>query len=151
MARRVRFFSSQIEKEKEPINVRPLYEQDMGSLITVGPRGPLAIDELDTKLAAHEARLLQMNESYETLSERSRELIEARHVLRETAVFFQQVCVVLNLSRIAVTNIFFQAEGHHSEIRTSFDDSAAPLLQHDDTENQLASQFLSGGLQFDLE
>lgn len=106
MARRVRFFSSQIEKEKEPINVRPLYEQDMGSLITVGPRGPLAIDELDTKLAAHEARLLQMNESYETLSERSRELIEARHVLRETAVFFQQVCVVLNLIRIAVTNIF---------------------------------------------
>lgn len=106
MARRVRFFSSQIEKEKDPINVRPLYEQDMGSLITVGPRGPLAIDELDTKLAAHEARLLQMNESYETLSERSRELIEARHVLRETAVFFQQVCVVLNLIRIAVTNIF---------------------------------------------
>lgn len=107
MARRVRFFSSQIEKEKEPINVRPLYEQDMGSLITVGPRGPLAIDELDTKLAAHEARLLQMNESYETLSERSRELIEARHVLRETAVFFQQVYVVLNLSRIAVTKHFF--------------------------------------------
>lgn len=106
MARRVRFFSSQIEKEKEPMNVRPLYEQDMGSLITVGPRGPLAIDELDTKLAAHEARLLQMNESYETLSERSRELIEARHVLRETAVFFQQVCVVLNLLRFCCNEYF---------------------------------------------
>lgn len=78
----------------------------MGSLITVGPRGPLAIDELDTKLAAHEARLLQMNESYETLSERSRELIEARHVLRETAVFFQQVCVVLNLLRFCCNEYF---------------------------------------------
>ena len=94
MARRVRFFASQIEKEKEPIHPRPLYEQDMGSLITVGPRGPLAMDELDTKLAAHESRLLQMNESYETLSERLRELVEARHVLRETAVFFQQVRLV---------------------------------------------------------
>ncbi|TDL20169.1 V0/A0 complex, 116-kDa subunit of ATPase [Rickenella mellea] len=127
MARRVRFFSSQIEKEKEPIRLRSLH--DSAPLITVGPRGPQTIDELDVKLAEHEARLSQMNESYETLSERTRELVEARHVLRETAVFFNR------------------AEEQHTEIRTSFDDSAAPLLQHDDRENQ----FSSGSIQFDLE
>lgn len=89
MARRVRFFSTQIEKEKDLVPVRPLY--DSAPLITVGPRGPQTIDELDVKLAEHEVRLTQMNESYQTLSERTRELVEARHVLRETAVFFDRV------------------------------------------------------------
>ena len=90
MARRVRFFTSQIEKEKDPIRVRPLYESAL-NMITVGPRGPQTIDDLDVQLAEHEKRLMQMNDSYETLNNRLRELIEARHVLRETAVFFQQV------------------------------------------------------------
>ena len=94
MARRLRFFRTQIEKEKDPVRVRPLYESAL-SMITVGPRGPQTIYELDVQLAEHEKRLAQMNESYETLSERFRELVEARHVLRETAVFFQQVCLVL--------------------------------------------------------
>ena len=89
MARRVRFLASQIEHEKEKISIRPLY--DSAPLVTVGPRGPLTIDELDTKLAEHESRLLRMNESYQTLSDRLRELVEARHVLRETAAFFDQV------------------------------------------------------------
>ncbi|KAL5512032.1 VPH1 [Sanghuangporus vaninii] len=129
MARRVRFFRTQIEKEKDPVRVRPLYEAAT-SMITVGPRGPQTIDELDGQLAEHEKRLAQMNESYETLSERLRELIEARHVLRETAVFFQK------------------AEGQQTEIRTSFDDSSAPLLQHDDSENQLAAAGVEG---FELE
>jgi V-type H+-transporting ATPase subunit a len=91
MARRVRFFSTQIEKEKEKnaIPIRPLH--DSAPLITVGPRAAQTIDELDVTLAEHESRLLQMNKSYQTLSERTRELIEARHVLRETAVFFERV------------------------------------------------------------
>ena len=89
MARRVRFFSSQIEKEKNAVVIRSLF--DSSPLITVGPRGPQAIDQLDTTLSEHEVRLTQMNESYHTLSERARELVEARHVLRETAVFFQRV------------------------------------------------------------
>lgn len=89
MARRVRFFASQLEKEKEPIPVRPLY--DSAPLVTVGPRAAQTIDELDVKLAEHESRLTQMNESYQLLSERLRELVEARHVLRETAQFFDQV------------------------------------------------------------
>ena len=39
-----------------------------------------------------------------------------------------------------------QAAGSQAEIRTSFDDSSAPLLQHDDREAQY-----SGNVQFDLE
>ncbi|KAJ6592325.1 V-type ATPase, V0 complex, 116kDa subunit family [Mycena vulgaris] len=127
MARRVRFFATQIEKEKDVIPIRPLY--DSAPLITVGPRAAQTIDELDVTLAEHEARVIRMNESYQTLSERTKELVEARHVLRETAVFFDK------------------AQVQHSDIRSSFDDSSAPLLQHDDRENQ----FSTSGIQFDLE
>ncbi|KAA1477079.1 ATPase V0/A0 complex subunit [Dentipellis sp. KUC8613] len=127
MARRVRFFASQIEKEKDKIPVRPLY--DSAPLITVGPRAAQTMDDLDVTLSEHESRLAQMNESYELLSSRLRELVEARHVLRETAVFFDR------------------AESNQSDIRTSFDDSSAPLLQHDDRENQ----FSASNVQFDLE
>jgi V-type H+-transporting ATPase subunit a len=89
MGRRVRFFASQIAKEKDVVPIRPLY--DSAPLITVGPRAAQTIDELDTTLAEHEQRLIKMNESYLTFSERTKELIEARHVLRETAVFFDKV------------------------------------------------------------
>ncbi|KAJ3809264.1 V-type ATPase, V0 complex, 116kDa subunit family [Lentinula aff. lateritia] len=128
MGRRVRFFSTQIEQEKDVVPIRPLY--DSAPLIAVGPRAPQAMDELDVTLAAHEQRLTQMNESYQKLSERTKELIEARHVLRETAVFFDK------------------AQDHQTDIRTSFDDSSAPLLQHDDRENQYS---VGTGVQFDLE
>jgi V-type H+-transporting ATPase subunit a len=94
MARRVRFFNSQIEKENQyyptaPVPVRSL--GDSAPLATVGPRASQTRDELDVILAEHESRLSQMNESYTTLSARQRELVEARHVLRETAVFFDRV------------------------------------------------------------
>lgn len=127
MSRRVRFFATQIEKEKDKIPVRPLY--DSVPLVTVGPRVAQTIDELEVKLADHEQRLIQMNESYQIMSERTRELVEARHVLRETAVFFDR------------------AQGHESEIRTSMDDSAQPLLAHDDRDTQLSS----GTISLDLE
>ncbi|KAG2124494.1 V-type ATPase, V0 complex, 116kDa subunit family [Suillus cothurnatus] len=126
MARRVRFFESQIQKEKDVVPTRPLY--DSAPLVTVGPSAAHNIDELDVTLAEHETRLMQMNDSYKTLSERTRELVEARHVLRETAVFFEK------------------AETQQTDIRTSFDDSSAPLLQHDDREQQYLSS-----VQFDLE
>ncbi|KIK59030.1 hypothetical protein GYMLUDRAFT_44767 [Collybiopsis luxurians FD-317 M1] len=128
MSRRVRFFATQIQQEQDVIPIRPLY--DSAPLITTGPRAAQTIDELDVTLSAHEQRLLQMNDSYQKLSERTRELIEARHVLRETAVFFDKAHV------------------QQTDIRTSFDDSSAPLLQHDDRE-ALYSTGASG--QFDLE
>lgn len=87
MARRVRFFSGQVEKESVP--TRPLDES--APMLLVGPRVAQMRDELEVKLNEHEARLVQMNESYATLSTRTRELQEARHVLRETAVFFDRV------------------------------------------------------------
>jgi V-type H+-transporting ATPase subunit a len=102
MARHVRFFSNQIEKEKDVIPIRPLY--DSAPLITVGPRAAQTIDDLDVTLAEHESRLTKMNDSYQTLSDRTKELVEARHVLRETAVFFDkvswdtQLCSLLNLT-----------------------------------------------------
>ncbi|KAF9557200.1 V0/A0 complex, 116-kDa subunit of ATPase [Agrocybe pediades] len=126
MGRRVRFFSSQIEKEKDVVPIRPLYES--APIITVGPRAAQTIDELDTTLAEHEKRLQNMNESYQTLSERTKELIEARHVLRETAVFFER------------------AHDHRSDIRSSLDDSVTPLLQ-DDHE----AGYAPSAVQFDLE
>jgi V-type H+-transporting ATPase subunit a len=89
MARRVRFFSAQIDRERDPIYIRPLY--DSAPLIAVGPRVAQTIDDLDVTLSEHESRLLEMNDAYEVLSGRLAELIEARHVLRETAVFFQRV------------------------------------------------------------
>lgn len=89
MARRVRFFATQIEKEKDVVPVRPLH--DCAPVITIGPRAAYTIDELDTTLAEHEARLVKMNESYQTLSERAKELQEAKYVLKETAVFFDKV------------------------------------------------------------
>ena len=91
MSRRVRFFQTQIEKEKDVVPIRPLY--DSAPLITVGPRAAQTIDELDVTLAEHEERLVKMNEGYKNLSERLKELVEARHVLRETAVFFDRVRV----------------------------------------------------------
>ena len=95
MARRVRFFSAQIERERDPVPIRPLY--DSAPLIAVGPRAAQTIDDLDVTLSEHESRLLEMNDAYELLSGRLAELIEARHVLRETAVFFQRVLLSLPL------------------------------------------------------
>ncbi|KAJ3504485.1 hypothetical protein NLJ89_g7914 [Agrocybe chaxingu] len=126
MGRRVRFFASQIAKEKDVVPIRSLLE--CAPLVTVGPRAAQTIDELDLTLAEHEKRLVKMNDSYQTLSDRTRELVEARYVLRETAVFFDK------------------AQGHQSDIRSSFDDTTTPLLQ-DDREGGYAP----AGVQFDLE
>lgn len=146
MARRVRFFSTQIEKEKDRIPIRPLY--DSAPLLTVGPRAAQTMDELDLKLADHEARLTQMNESYQLLCERTKELEEARHVLRETAVFFERVRNKFeSWDHFHWLTSYRKAAGHQSEVRTSFDDSSAPLLQHDDREQQ----YSTGNIQFDLE
>ena len=148
MARRVRFFANEIEKEKDVIPIRPLY--DSAPLVTVGPRAAQTIDELDVKLEEHEARLAQMNKSYKDLSDRLKELIEARHVLRETAVFFDRV----SHSWQRCTDIGAEAEGalkaaaRETEVRQSLDDSSAPLLQHDDREHQYSG---AGDVQLDLE
>ena len=116
MERRIRFLYAQMEKEGVP--VRPLESAlpfiSLGSGAD-GRRGPQLMDELSVKLREHEERLGQMNGSYETLQKRLQELEEAKHVLRETAVFFDQ------------------AEGRQDATRASIDDANAPLL--DDVES----------------
>jgi len=49
------------------------------------------LDDLEERLSEHENRLQQMNNSRENMERRSLELIELKHVLRETADFFQEV------------------------------------------------------------
>lgn len=90
MDRRLRSFATQIAALTSPSVPIPSLESTP-PFITVGPRGPQAIDELDVKLQEHEGRLNQMNTSWEALVRRQREMEEAKCVLRETAVFFQQV------------------------------------------------------------
>jgi V-type H+-transporting ATPase subunit a len=42
------------------------------------------------RLSEHDAKVQQMNTSQETLNKRYLELTELRHVLRETAAFFEE-------------------------------------------------------------
>ncbi|KAF9481649.1 V0/A0 complex, 116-kDa subunit of ATPase [Pholiota conissans] len=127
MDRRLRFFNAQISKEKDAVTIRTL--RDSPPLITIGPRAAQIIDELEFKLTEHEQRLVRMNASYETLSDRRQELLEAEHVLRETAVFFDKTRNV------------------EVYMRSSFDDSVTPLLQDD----QEAGQTIADELSFDIE
>lgn len=117
MDRRIRFLYTQMDKESVP--VRPL-ESALPFVNLNGSeaqRGPQLMDDLNVRLREHEERLSQMNDSYDQLQRRLLELEEARHVLRETAVFFEQ------------------AEGRHEATRSSLEDDAnAPLL--DDVEGR---------------
>ncbi|KAE8213858.1 hypothetical protein CF327_g2676 [Tilletia walkeri] len=126
--RRVRYLYDNIDKHG--ITVRPLesalpfvnssFDQQgqqgsSGTMDNTGGSSPQMLDELSTRLRSYEERLSQMNSSYDSLQKRLQELEEAKHVLRETAVFFDQ------------------AEGRHEQIRTSTadDDDNQPLLAGD--------------------
>lgn len=96
MARRLRFFSSQIATYNNSHSLHPIPTppmEEMGLFEIMGPRFPQKLDELDATLKEHEERLAQMNESFGTLREREKELIEAREVLRSTKGFFETVCL----------------------------------------------------------
>lgn len=77
------FFETQITKSDIP--VRPL------TGINARVRNAQEVDDLEDKIREHERRISQMNSSYETLQKRYLELTEARHVLKETAVYFEEV------------------------------------------------------------
>lgn len=86
MERRLNFLTSKIQGDDIP--VQPFAQTQY---LLEGRSGPQILDELDSKLAEHEERVGQMQNSFETLSKRLMELEEARQVLRETASFFQEV------------------------------------------------------------
>lgn len=75
-----------------------------------------------------------MNSSYETLQKRYLELTEARYVLKETAVYFEEVRS-LRYSICALGSLFndfpYQAVSRQDNIRHSFDEPSAPLLDQD--------------------
>ncbi|RKP15458.1 V-type ATPase, V0 complex, 116kDa subunit family [Piptocephalis cylindrospora] len=83
MERKLRFLAAQTEKAEIP--VRPVPEH--GDLLS-RPRTTQQMDELESAINAHEARVLQLNNSHEALLRRSLELTEMKHVLHETASFF---------------------------------------------------------------
>ena len=56
------------------------------------------IDVLEENTQTNEERLCHLLDSKEMLERRHAELIELRHVLRETAYFFEQVYYALELT-----------------------------------------------------
>ena len=111
MDRRVQFLQTQLEREAIP--ARPL-ESAMALLSTEDQaRSPMMMEELSRRLQEHEERVKQMNTSQEALQKRLLELEEAKNVIRETEVFFQQ------------------AEAQPEAVRVSMDtDAEAPLLEN---------------------
>ncbi|KAG0274443.1 H(+)-transporting V0 sector ATPase subunit a [Linnemannia exigua] len=107
MERQLRFFTLQIEKVG--IHVRP----SIPSTHLSRARSRQELDDLEERISEHENRLLQMNNSHETMQRRYLELTELKHVLRETSDFFQE------------------AVSHQEDIRNSFDEPDAPLLDRD--------------------
>ncbi|KAG0201473.1 H(+)-transporting V0 sector ATPase subunit a [Mortierella sp. NVP41] len=107
MERQLRFFTTQIEKVG--VHVRP----SMHSSHLSRARSRQELDDLEERLSEHENRLLQMNNSHETMQRRYLELTELKHVLCEASDFFQE------------------AASHQEDIRNSFDEADAPLLDRD--------------------
>ncbi|KAF9347065.1 H(+)-transporting V0 sector ATPase subunit a [Mortierella sp. AD094] len=121
MERQLRFFTSQIEKAEIPVR------GSMPSSYLTRARSRQELDDLEERLSEHENRLLQMNNSHETMQRRFLELTELKHVLRETADFFEE------------------AASHQEDIRHSLDEPSAPLL--DDLETGPSQEAQSAGLQ----
>ena len=92
----VQFFTTQIEHKPDPIPIQPLPLYDSALLIAVSPWAAQTMDDLDATLSKHKSWLLKINPVYELLSECLTKLIEAHHVLHETAVFFHCMHVLCN-------------------------------------------------------
>ncbi|KAF9917355.1 H(+)-transporting V0 sector ATPase subunit a [Lobosporangium transversale] len=104
MERQLRFFTSQIEKAEIPIR------HSHSTPYLTRARSRQELDDLEERLSEHENRLLQMNNSYETMQRRFLELTEQKHVLRETHDIFEDAAI------------------HQEDARRSFDEPSAPLL-----------------------
>ncbi|EGG09981.1 uncharacterized protein MELLADRAFT_115620 [Melampsora larici-populina 98AG31] len=137
MTRRLNFFNSLLDSEN--IAARSLTVSSSTHLLapTAGSNYAAVLDSLDSELKDHEIRLQTMNSSYEQLRTRLGELEEARHVLRETAIFFER------------------ANHHPSERRVSdvdLDDDRAGLLDNAAEEGRGGrSDETSGNTAFELE
>ncbi|KAF9994869.1 H(+)-transporting V0 sector ATPase subunit a, partial [Modicella reniformis] len=136
MERQLRFFTMQIEKAEIPIHPTPPNSYSM-----TRARSRQELDELEERLSEHENRLLQMNNSHETMQRRYLELTELKHVLHETSDFFNQASK--NLTAAFTSR---NAASHHDEIRRrSLDEPNTSLL--DDLETGPFHEAHGGGLQ----
>ena len=88
------FFETHIKKQDIPIRELP---EDLYTSQTSAPSAH-EIDVLEEDTQSNEQRLTQLLESKEVLEKRHAELIELRHVLRETAHFFAVVCMFQGLT-----------------------------------------------------
>lgn len=113
MDRRVQFLQAQLEREAIP--ARPL-ESSIPFFSSHGDeqtRGRQVVEELARHLQEYEERVAQMNSSHDGLQKRLQQLEEAKHVVRETAVFFRHA----------------EAAPEQTQVRMSFEEDAnAPLL-----------------------
>ncbi|KAI8992299.1 V-type ATPase, V0 complex, 116kDa subunit family [Pilobolus umbonatus] len=123
MERQCRFFQAQLQKSEIP--VRPLTAATYRSRA----RSAQEVDDLEENLKEFEARIVQMNSSYENLQRRYLQLTEMRHVLRESSEFFKHTDEV------------------RPEERRSLDeqDVSAPLLENDVEQANFDSENLSLG------
>lgn len=87
MDRKIRFL--RVQCDKAGIFMRP--SAALNGVVVHRPRTVQELDELQSRLVEVEKRLVQMNASQEVLNKRYFELTEMRHVLRETAYFFEEV------------------------------------------------------------
>jgi V-type H+-transporting ATPase subunit a len=86
LARQLRYLKSKIDNFEIPLR-----SVEDARHILQGRSGPQIIDELEVTLKELEARVATMEDTYEDFRKKQLELEELRCVLRETAVFFQQV------------------------------------------------------------
>ncbi|KAF9187157.1 H(+)-transporting V0 sector ATPase subunit a [Haplosporangium sp. Z 767] len=105
MERQLRFFTTQIEKAEIPIR------SNLSLAYMTRARSRQELDDLEERLSEHENRLLQMNNSHETMQRRFLELTELKHVLSEVNRFLKEETVP-----------------HEDQIRNSMDEASAPLL-----------------------
>lgn len=103
--RQLRYFHNQMDKSGIPLRKLDLDVETLAAPSTT------EIDELAERGQSLEARIQQLNDSYETLKKREVDLTEWRWVLREAGGFFDR------------------AHGNVEEIRASTEDDDAPLLQ----------------------
>lgn len=81
--RRILYLNPQIKKEEiATTNV------DSGNLYYSRSRSPHEIDEMDQKLIEYENRILHLNSNIEVMNRKYLQLVELRHVIKETSTVF---------------------------------------------------------------
>ncbi|CAO3649431.1 unnamed protein product [Cunninghamella blakesleeana] len=129
MDRQCRYFHHQIKRTGIPF--RSILNP------TARSRSTQELDNLQELLTEHESKLVEMTTSYESLQKRYLKLTELRHVLRETASFFDQAEARQDTAIIGNNStIGFEGNSH---------DDIIPLLEQNEEQQQFELGQLSIG------